>query len=135
MPRFPTEAGGSGDHWGVRGVEISEREAEVLAAVGRHLTNTQIASRLHISVRTVESHVSSLLRKYGVTNRRELAIALRYAGEAWESRLRAGRPDSGMMLPSRTPPGRGRRRGPRRRGRRRWTCRPPRSPCGAGAGR
>lgn len=74
MPRFPTEAGGSGDHWGVRGVEISEREAEVLAAVGRHLTNTQIASRLHISVRTVESHVSSLLRKYGVTNRRELAI-------------------------------------------------------------
>ncbi|MEU8803301.1 LuxR C-terminal-related transcriptional regulator [Spirillospora sp. NPDC048819] len=55
-------------------VEVSEREAEVLAAVGRHLTNTQIASRLHISVRTVESHVSSLLRKYGVTNRRELAI-------------------------------------------------------------
>ncbi|MFI0367867.1 LuxR C-terminal-related transcriptional regulator [Actinomadura sp. 1N219] len=55
-------------------VEVSEREAEVLDAVGRHLTNTQIASRLHISVRTVESHVSSLLRKYGVTNRRELAI-------------------------------------------------------------
>ncbi|MFG1851862.1 ATP-binding protein [Actinomadura geliboluensis] len=54
--------------------EVSEREAEVLAAVGRHLTNTQIASRLHISVRTVESHVSSLLRKYGVANRRELAI-------------------------------------------------------------
>ncbi|NRQ37789.1 ATPase [Nonomuraea sp. NN258] len=54
-------------------VEISEREAEVLAAVGAHLSNAQIASKLHISVRTVESHVSSLLRKYGVADRRALA--------------------------------------------------------------
>jgi predicted ATPase/DNA-binding CsgD family transcriptional regulator len=52
---------------------MSQREAEVLQAVGRHLTNAQIASRLHISVRTVESHVSSLLRKFGVADRRELA--------------------------------------------------------------
>ncbi|WP_336206365.1 ATP-binding protein [Nonomuraea sp. LPB2021202275-12-8] len=54
-------------------VEVSEREAEVLAAVGAHLSNAQIASRLHISVRTVESHVSSLLRKYAVADRRALA--------------------------------------------------------------
>jgi predicted ATPase/DNA-binding CsgD family transcriptional regulator len=52
---------------------VSEREAEVLAALGSHLTNAQIANRLHISVRTVESHVSSLLRKYGVADRTELA--------------------------------------------------------------
>jgi predicted ATPase/DNA-binding CsgD family transcriptional regulator len=52
---------------------MSQREAEVLEAVGRHLSNAQIASRLHISVRTVESHVSSLLRKLGVADRRELA--------------------------------------------------------------
>ncbi|HLX51695.1 MAG TPA: LuxR C-terminal-related transcriptional regulator [Streptosporangiaceae bacterium] len=52
---------------------MSQREAEVLQAVGRHLTNAQIASRLHISVRTVESHVSSLLRKFGAADRRELA--------------------------------------------------------------
>jgi predicted ATPase/DNA-binding CsgD family transcriptional regulator len=52
---------------------MSQREAEVLEAVGRHLTNAQIASRLHISVRTVESHVSSLLRKFGVADRRALA--------------------------------------------------------------
>ena len=52
---------------------MSQREAEVLQAVGGHLTNAQIASRLHISVRTVESHVSSLLRKFGVADRRELA--------------------------------------------------------------
>jgi DNA-binding CsgD family transcriptional regulator len=48
---------------------ISEREAEVLAALGARLSNAQIANRLHISVRTVESHVSSLLRKYGVADR------------------------------------------------------------------
>ena len=44
---------------------ISAREAEVLAALGEHLTNAEIAERLYISVRTVESHVSSLLRKLG----------------------------------------------------------------------
>jgi predicted ATPase/DNA-binding CsgD family transcriptional regulator len=52
---------------------VSEREAEVLEAVGAHLSNAQIANRLHISVRTVESHVSSLLRKFGVPDRRALA--------------------------------------------------------------
>ncbi len=41
---------------------MSPREAEVLDAVGAHLTNAQIAQKLNISVRTVESHVSSLLR-------------------------------------------------------------------------
>ncbi|MFG1910624.1 ATP-binding protein [Kribbella sp. NPDC048928] len=53
--------------------EVSAREAEVLEAVAEHRSNAQIAHALHISVRTVESHVSSLLRKYGVTDRRELA--------------------------------------------------------------
>lgn len=52
---------------------ISGREAEVLAALGSRLSNAQIANRLHVSVRTVESHVSSLLRKYGVADRWALA--------------------------------------------------------------
>ena len=52
---------------------VSEREAEVLALVGEHLSNAQIAGRLFISVRTVESHVSSLLRRLDVTDRRGLA--------------------------------------------------------------
>jgi predicted ATPase/DNA-binding CsgD family transcriptional regulator len=52
---------------------VSAREAEVLAAVAEHLTNAEIAQRLFISVRTVESHVSSLLRKLQLTDRRELA--------------------------------------------------------------
>ncbi|WP_067691611.1 ATP-binding protein [Nocardia jejuensis] len=54
-------------------VEISAREAEVLTLVGEHLSNAEIAARLFISVRTVESHVSSLLRKLEVSDRRALA--------------------------------------------------------------
>ncbi|MGI5132665.1 ATP-binding protein [Pseudonocardia sp. CA-107938] len=53
-------------------VEVSGREAEVLDAVGAGMSNAQIAHRLHLSVRTVEGHVSSLLRKYGVADRKAL---------------------------------------------------------------
>ncbi len=59
----------------VPAAEVSAREAEVLAAVAEHLTNAEIAARLFISVRTVESHVSSLLRKLQLADRRELAGA------------------------------------------------------------
>ena len=70
-PRALTEAG------------VSDREAEVLSLVGAHLSNAQIANRLVISVRTVESHVSSLLRKLDVASRKELAqLAASYAGGA-----------------------------------------------------
>ena len=54
-------------------VEVSAREAEILAAIAAHRSNAQIAHAFHISIRTVESHVSSLLRKYGVPNRHQLA--------------------------------------------------------------
>lgn len=54
-------------------VEISAREADVLTLLGEHLSNAEIGARLYISVRTVESHVSSLLRKLGVPDRRALA--------------------------------------------------------------
>lgn len=58
--------------------ELSPREIEVLAGVAEQLTNAQISRRLQVSVRTVESHVSSLLRKYGVANRTALAAINRH---------------------------------------------------------
>jgi predicted ATPase/DNA-binding CsgD family transcriptional regulator len=64
-----------GNGWVASGVGVSAREAEVLAALEEHLTNAEIAARLFISVRTVESHVSSLLRKLQVDDRRALAAA------------------------------------------------------------
>jgi DNA-binding CsgD family transcriptional regulator len=73
-------------------VEVSGRETEVLAAVGAHLSNAQIAGRLHLSVRTVEGHVSSLLRKYGVADRRELAALV--GPDAGPARPPGGRPGS-----------------------------------------
>src|SRR6266705_1423255 len=59
---------------------VTEREAEVLFAVAERLRNREIADRLHLSVRTVESHVAALRRKLGVTGRvalAELGVELR----------------------------------------------------------
>jgi predicted ATPase/DNA-binding CsgD family transcriptional regulator len=53
--------------------ELTAREAEVLALIARHLTNAQIADELVISPRTVESHVSAMLRKLQLPDRRSLA--------------------------------------------------------------
>ncbi len=55
------------------GSALTPREAEVLALVREWLTNVEIAERLFVSVRTVETHVSSLLRKLGAPDRRALA--------------------------------------------------------------
>jgi predicted ATPase/class 3 adenylate cyclase len=51
---------------------VTRRELEVLVALGEHLTNAEIAARFFVSERTVESHVSSLLRKLQMSNRRQL---------------------------------------------------------------
>jgi predicted ATPase/DNA-binding CsgD family transcriptional regulator len=58
---------------GKQAAGISVRESEVLALVGQRRSNAEIGARLFISVRTVESHVSSLLRKLGAPDRRALA--------------------------------------------------------------
>jgi predicted ATPase/DNA-binding CsgD family transcriptional regulator len=56
-----------------RGAGITRREREVWSLVAAHLTNQEIADRLHLSVRTVESHVSALIQKLQVADRRALA--------------------------------------------------------------
>src|SRR5262245_5464922 len=52
---------------------VTVREAEVLWAVSERMRNREIAERLHLSVRTVESHIAALLRKLGVPDRVALA--------------------------------------------------------------
>ncbi len=51
--------------------ELSAREVEVLLLLDEHLGTDDIARRLFISEHTVRSHVKSLLRKLGVSSRRE----------------------------------------------------------------
>ncbi len=55
------------------GVKVSRREREVLDGILQNLANKEIASRLNLSERTVKFHVSSLLAKFGVTNRMALS--------------------------------------------------------------
>jgi predicted ATPase/DNA-binding CsgD family transcriptional regulator len=52
---------------------LSEREAQVARLVAQGLSNKAIGSSLHLSVRTVESHVRHLLAKTGLENRTQLA--------------------------------------------------------------
>jgi DNA-binding CsgD family transcriptional regulator len=57
----------------VKAAGITAREYEILRLVGQRLRNREIAERLHVSQRTVETHVSSLLAKTGLPNRIELS--------------------------------------------------------------
>jgi DNA-binding CsgD family transcriptional regulator len=57
----------------LRGLGVTRREADTLDLVAAGLTNAAIAEQPYVSVRTVESHVSSLLAKLGARNRTELA--------------------------------------------------------------
>jgi DNA-binding NarL/FixJ family response regulator len=52
---------------------LSAREVEVARLVADGLSNKAIASRLHLSVRTVESHMRHTLTKVGLENRTQLA--------------------------------------------------------------
>ena len=73
-----TNGRGSGVPDGIAAA-LSAREVEVLLLLDEHLGTDEIAKRLFISEHTVRSHVKSLLRKLGVSSRREaleqLAVA------------------------------------------------------------
>ncbi len=60
------------------GLDLTEREREVLALMVEGLNNTQIAGKLTVSSSTIKSHVSNVLSKLGVTSRTEaVTLALR----------------------------------------------------------
>jgi DNA-binding NarL/FixJ family response regulator len=52
---------------------LTRREAEVAALAARGLTNRDIAARLFLSVRTVETHLDHVLTKLGFRTRTQLA--------------------------------------------------------------
>jgi DNA-binding NarL/FixJ family response regulator len=54
---------------------LTDRQLEILALLDEGATNGEIADRLFLSRRTVDNHVSALLRRLGVTSRREAAGA------------------------------------------------------------
>ncbi|WP_030163352.1 MULTISPECIES: response regulator transcription factor [Actinomycetes] len=60
--------------------ELTERERDVLAALGRGLSNAQIASELFIGETTVKTHVSRVLTKLGLQSRVQAAIIAREHG-------------------------------------------------------
>ncbi|HEY8674737.1 MAG TPA: response regulator transcription factor [Candidatus Dormibacteraeota bacterium] len=52
--------------------QLTTREREVLRHIARGFTYKEVALRLHLSVKTVETHVSSVLRKLQLSSRHEL---------------------------------------------------------------
>jgi DNA-binding CsgD family transcriptional regulator len=55
---------------------LTDREMEILRLVATGLSNAEIAHRLVVSPRTVDHHVSAILRKLGVPTRRDAAARL-----------------------------------------------------------
>lgn len=62
------------------GGELSEREVEVLSQIAVGLTNAEIAERLFVSVRTVETHRAHIHQKLNVRTRAELVRIARETG-------------------------------------------------------
>ena len=59
---------------------LTEREREVAVLMTQGLTNNQIGTRLHLSLTSVKSHLTSLFVKLGVDNRVSAAMIIRDAG-------------------------------------------------------
>ncbi len=73
-------AGAAPPRLGGPGGELSDREVEVLRAIALGNTNAEIAERLYVSVRTVETHRAHIQQKLNLHTRSELVQFARDAG-------------------------------------------------------
>ena len=55
---------------------LTDREREIVMLIGEGLTNREVAARLTLSLRTVESHIYRAMAKTGTSGRDELAALL-----------------------------------------------------------
>lgn len=62
--------------------ELTEREKEVLLLIADGMSNKEIAEELHISIKTVKTHVSNLLMKCELEDRTQLAVLAHRKGWA-----------------------------------------------------
>ena len=65
--------------------ELTRRQLEIARLIAEDLTNRQIADRLFLSERTVETHITNMLNKLGLNSRIQLS--------RWLAEHRPGRPD------------------------------------------
>jgi DNA-binding NarL/FixJ family response regulator len=63
-------------------VRLTNRERQVIELLGEGLSNKEIATRLHIAVHTVKSHVHNVLEKLALRSRLEVAAFSHAAGAA-----------------------------------------------------
>ncbi|MEV7289242.1 response regulator transcription factor [Streptomyces sp. NPDC093252] len=82
MERAAGTPGGDDRRTRARGriAALNDREREVAVAVGRGLSNAEIAGELYMSVATVKTHVSRVLAKLGLNNRVQIALLAHDAG-------------------------------------------------------
>jgi DNA-binding CsgD family transcriptional regulator len=72
---------GGGRAPGTGGIDsLSARELEIAALVADGLTNREIAARLFLSEKTVESHMTRVFQKLGLRSRAQVAAAIAARG-------------------------------------------------------
>ncbi len=64
----------------LEGLRLTNRERQVIDLLGEGLSNKEIATRLHIAVHTVKSHVHNVLEKLALRSRLEVAAFTHAAG-------------------------------------------------------
>lgn len=73
------QRGGRGEAAVLPFPDLTDREREVLALIAQGVSNSDIATRLHISGKTVSNHVSSIFNKLQVADRAQAIVKARDA--------------------------------------------------------